>query len=264
MHSIDSRNLKPVKKNIVTAQDKEEFRLSEIQERWKNLRSIWKQSLKTDAIDPTTLPSLTKDKIVDCITILNECQKTWQIERQILIYLNDMEVHKHPSVNMPSFGQFLSSHFDKTTYRRYIRELAHGRREQLLGLPIATYSRDQFIRLERFRCFVPVGSMPRKKGGQLKVIRAGTKIDYQAIERMKECWSIACNLAQCDRPKTEHIEAAAEEMNLRYPGEYPSLKPRNSLKVWKERAIAFEKRAMVAESRVQELEVILEQQQISY
>ena len=260
--AIDKRLSRPV-----TAADRKAFNLKQIQDRWSNLRAIWKQSGVANAIDPTTLPQLvplTEQRIADCLQILRECQRTWQIERQVMLYLSDSEVHKHPSVQCGSFGLFLKTNYNRKDYLRYLKEIAIGRRERLLGIPIATYSRDQFLRMERFRCFVPKGSGQSKPGGNLQGVRPGVKEDDLQIERMKECWQIACELSNSSHPETHHIESAAEEMNRRYPGAYRELKPRNSAKVWKARAIAAEsqvqqlkEQVILAESRIQKLESML-------
>jgi hypothetical protein len=242
-------------KKFLTTAEREAFNLKQTQERWANLRTLWKQTGTADAIDPTTLLQvlpLTEQRIVDCVQVLRECQRTWQIERQILIYLYDSEVHKHPSIGRESFGLFLSHTFDSTTWRRYQKEVAIARREQLLDLPVGTYSIDQFRRMVRFRCYVPIGGVQDKAGGKIQGIRPGVKRDELQISRLKECWQIACNLSGSDRPKTHHLESAVQEMSERYPGEYSKLKPRSSLEIWKNRAI-------VAENRVAELEAMLAQ-----
>jgi hypothetical protein len=258
----------------ITAADREAFSVKQTQERWASLRAIWKQTgiTNADAVDPTTLPQLvplTEQRIADCLKILDECERTWQIERQVMIYFHNSEIHKHPSINCESFGLFLARTFSRKRHLRYQKEVAIARREELLGIPIATYSRDQFRRMERFRCFVPIGGVQDKAGGKLQGVRPGVKRDELQIARLKECWQIACELSDSNRPETHHLESAAEEMNRRYPGEYPDLKPRSSRQIWKNRAItaekklislqSWEKRAILAENRVAELETRLAQ-----
>ena len=206
---------------------------------------------------------LNQSEIRNCISALKDCQservRLWTIERKILMRLHDTEAHKHPDINLPSFQQFLVKYFDKTAAELYRKEVAAARIERALELPPGSYSIHQLKPLQRFRAFVPVGShqAPKTEGSSHKVFRGkqdsdeyGVKPNPKGIERVKECWTIACDESGNDRPKTLHIEAAVQEMARRYPEDYGHKKTTSLLKRWKERAIA-------AEARVKELEQIL-------
>jgi hypothetical protein len=194
---------------------------------------------------------LSGDQIQQAIASLKDCQRErtrlWVIERKTLMRLHDAKAHEHPSVNLPSFQQFLSKHFEKNIAYLYLKEVASGKKEQLLGLPVGTYSLHQFKILERFRCFVSVGTLHPGEG-----LKAGVKPNPQGIAHLRECWAIACEEAGGNRPTSKDIEKAVRVMGERYPNEYAKQKETSSVRKWKERAI-------LAENRVQELEAMLAQ-----
>jgi hypothetical protein len=168
-----------------------------------------------------------------------EHRKLWKIERQILLRFYNAEVHTHLSVNLPSFRQFLLANFDRITANAYVDQVAVGRKEELLKVPIGTYSLDDFKILERFRCF------PSKGRG------FGNQPDPVQIERLKECWKIACSKSS-SLPTLPHIVEAVKEMGQKYP-EYAVQKEISSVQKWRNKAIAAEARVVELEAEVEEL-----------
>jgi hypothetical protein len=176
---------------------------------------------------------LSEIDIARAIKTLEDCQNSRKRivakERQVLLTLYDGEAHLHPSINLPSFQQFLLKQFGKTASLQYLKELSAGRKEQILKIPIGTYSVYQFKILERFRCFAPVGSK-RDNKGQFRpgAAQFGVKPCPLQIERLQECWEIACSLHGSSQPDVKVINKAVQEMGQKYP-EYRGRKPTSTV-----------------------------------
>lgn len=172
---------------------------------------------------------LSERDIAKAIETLTACQnsrkRAMAKERQVLLMLYEGEVHLHPSISLPSFQQFLLVQFGKTVSSQYLKELSAGRKEQILGIPVGTYTVYEFKILERFRCFIPNGSK-RDDKGQFRSgsSQFGVKPCPFQIERLKECWAIACSIAGNPTPDTKAINKAVGEMEKTYP-EYAGRKP---------------------------------------
>jgi hypothetical protein len=176
---------------------------------------------------------LTEGNIARAIETLTVCQNSRKRilarERQTLLLLYEGEAHLHPSINLPSFQQFLLVQFGKRISLQYLKELSAGRKEKLLEVPVGTYTVYEFKILERFKCFVPNGSKRDEKG----VFRAGSaqfgvKPCPVQIERLRQCWTIACELHGTSQPDTRSINKAVKEMEERYP-EYRGRKPTSTV-----------------------------------
>lgn len=176
---------------------------------------------------------LTKQNIAKAIETLTICQnsrkKMLARERQALLTLYEGEAHLHPSINLPSFQQFLLVQFGKRASSQYLKELSAGRKEKILEIPVGTYSVYEFKVLERFKCFVPYGSKRDERGiFQPGSAQFGVRPCPLQIQRLKECWAIACDLAGTSQPDTQHINKAVREMEERYP-EYAGRKPTSTV-----------------------------------
>lgn len=172
---------------------------------------------------------LSERDIAKAIETLTACQnsrkRAMAKERQVLLMLYEGEVHLHSSINLPSFQQFLLVQFGKTVSLQYLKELSAARKEQLLEVPVGSYTVYEFKVLERFRCFVSTGSR-RDDKGQFRSgsSQFGVKPCLLQIERLKECWAIACNLSGTPTPDTKAINKAVRQMEEKYP-EYAGRKP---------------------------------------
>jgi hypothetical protein len=203
---------------------------------------------------------LGEEEIKKGIRLLQTCQgehkKLWAVERKILLRFYNSKVHTHKSINLKSFQQFLVVTFDKTTAFQYLKELAVARKEELLSIPIGTYSIYIFKSLERFRCYTPIGSKRGEKGVfQSGSQNYGVKANPVEVARLRECWGIAKALAAPSMPEHKHILAAVEEMAQKYP-EYGGRKEISSVAKWKKRALEAE--ALVEKLR-QEIAQLLNQ-----
>ena len=201
---------------------------------------------------------ISNDNVVKLIEDLNKIadlrKRAWQRERKILYWLWENNAHTFTHKKYRSFQEFLKDNFPIETVRMYCKELVVARKEELLDIPIATYSVWDFRVLERFRAFVPTGITTL--GGK-KISKGNatyeTKLNDRGIEQLKQCWRLAKRLAIADgidsKQKIPHNYIKKAAFQIADMHEITTLKTL-TLKEWRNRAIEAERKVKELEKKL--------------
>jgi len=168
-------------------------------------------------VEPTGDLESRREKIHKIISEMTEGQgqveRIGRIIRQGLLAID--KLGGHLTLGYESDREFLETEFPNYCMTHLINMRATGRIEQMLEIPIGTYSIDAIKPLRKFRIYSPAGGNVKGLASQAFVL------NQPNIAKLKEAWAIANELAtkaKRTKPNRTDFQQAVNQLN---PGARP-------------------------------------------
>lgn len=129
----------------------------------------------------------------------------WKRNRQYLLLIDDLGgfrvvLDKDGNQLHRNEREFIEAEFPSHSYDNVRKQRCVGRIEKTVGVPIGTYNFTEIEQLRQFEIRTPNGKS------------AGSKVNEKAVDQLKACWELACNISLSDRPDKKAIAKAVEKL----------------------------------------------------